>query len=163
MLEWYHQGFTPTQLWINYIAFLPMPWLLLGLCALARPHQGFVAYAGALLYGVAFVYFAHSTLFALREGIPTYEALWTRLGGIYTFHGGLMVAGGLLFAVSQLFMPSRQRRTPLLLFLAGILLNLLLWLVPAPEILQTLGSTLRNLGLMLMGGFLLSDTLARTR
>jgi hypothetical protein len=42
-----------------------------------------------------------------------------------------------------------------LLFLAGILVNLILTFLPAPDILQTIGSAGRNLGLMAMGYFVL--------
>jgi hypothetical protein len=42
-------------------------------------------------------------------------------------------------------------RCPTATFLAGILTNLLLAMMPAPEIAQALGSALRNLGLALMG------------
>lgn len=26
VLEWHHGGFSTVQLWLNYLAFLPMPW-----------------------------------------------------------------------------------------------------------------------------------------
>jgi hypothetical protein len=63
---------------------------------------GAAALLGAILYGAAFTYFSYTTLYALKAGIPTYEALWTDLGTLYTVHGGLMVAGGLLFGGSVL-------------------------------------------------------------
>ncbi len=149
-MEWYHGGFTPAQLWINYLAFLPMSWLLLGLYAAHETRPNVAGLVGALLYGVAFTYFAHTTLYALAEQVSTYEALWSRLGGLYTFHGGLMVLGGLMFAWSALragWLP----RGALLLFAVGILWNLVLVFLPAPDILQTIGSAARNLGLMAMG------------
>lgn len=149
-MEWYRGGFSPGQLWLNYIAFLPMAWLLLGIYALHEPRPGAAGLFGALLYGAAFTYFAYTTLYALAENIPTYEALWQRLGGMYTAHGALMVLGGLLFAGSALragWLP----RLSVLLFLAGIVINLILSLLPAPDILQTIGSASRNLGLMMMG------------
>jgi hypothetical protein len=149
-MEWHHGGFSTIQLWLNYIAFLPMAWLLLGLYAVHERRPNVVGLVGALLYGVAFTYFAHTTLYALTEQIPTYEALWSRLGDLYTFHGALMVLGGLMFAWSALragWLP----RGALLLFATGILWNLLLALLPAPDILQTIGSAVRNLGLMAMG------------
>ena len=148
-LEW-HSGFTPLQLWINYAAFLPMPWLLLGLYAVREPRAGAAVLAGALLYGVAFAYFLHTTLLALEEHIATYEALWQRLGGIYTVHGALMVVGGALFGAGAL----RARwlpRWPAVLFLTGIAMNFVLALLPAPDILQTLGSAVRNIGIAGMG------------
>ena len=150
VMEWRHAGFTTTQLWLNYIAFLPMPWLLLGLYAAHQPRPNGVGLLGALLYGAAFTYFAHTTLYALAEHVPTYEALWTRLGTLYTVHGTLMVLGGLMFAWSALRM-NWLPRGALLLFAAGLALNLLLALLPVPDILQTVGSAARNLGLMGMG------------
>lgn len=155
LLEWYHGGFSTSQLWLNYVAFLPMPWLLLGLYAVHEPRPNVLGLIGALLYGVAFTYFAHTTLYAISEHIPTYEALWSRLGSFYTLHGGFMVFGGLLFAWSALragWLP----KWPLRLFALGLALNLFLALVPAPDILQTVGSAARNLGLMAMGYAVLS-------
>jgi hypothetical protein len=149
-MEWYRQGFSTLQLWLNYIAFLPMPWLLLGLYAVHEPRPGIAALIGALLHGVAFTYFAHTTLYAIAEGIPTYEALWERLGPAYTIHGALMVIGGVLFGASVLragWLP----RFPVLLFLGGLTGNFLLALLPVSAILQTVATLLRNVALMLMG------------
>ena len=150
VMEWLHGGFSTPQLWLNYIAFLPMPWLLLGLYAVHEPRPGIASLVGALLYGVAFTYFAHTTLYALSERVSTYDALWSHLGVLYTVHGAFMVLGGLMFAGSAL----RQGWLPrgaLLLFAAGIVWNLVLALLPAPDILQTVGSAARNLGLIAMG------------
>ena len=155
VMEWYHGGFSDVQLWLNYIAFLPMSWLLLGLYAVHRSRPNIVGLIGALLYGAAFTYFAYTTLYALTEHVPSYEVLWSRLGGLYTFHGALMVIGGLMFAWAALrigWLP----KGGLLLFAAGIVWNLVLALLPAPDILQTIGSAARNLGLMVMGHAVLS-------
>lgn len=160
LLEWYQGGFSTIQLWLNYLAFLPMPWLLLGIYVTHETRPSFAGLIGALLYGVAFTYFAHTTLYALAEQIPTYEALWSRLGRLYTFHGALMVVGGLLFAWSAAqtgWLP----RHALILFAAGILCNLLLALIPAPDLLQTIGSAVRNLGIMLMGHAILTRQIFR--
>ena len=150
MLEWYQGGFSAIQLWLNYIAFLPMPWLLLGLYTVRQPRPNVFGLIGALLYGVAFIYFVHTTLYAITEQVPTYEALWIRLGSLYSVHGAFMVLGGLMFAWSALragWLP----RWPLLLFASGIAVNLLVALMPVPDILQAIGSTVRNFGLMAMG------------
>jgi hypothetical protein len=153
-IEWHQGGFSISQLWLNYIAFVPMSWLLLGIYAAhdRRPH--IVGLVGAILYGAAFTYFAHTTLVALNERVPTYEVLWERLGTAYTVHGALMVFGGLMFSWSALqarWLP----RYSILLFLIGLITNLMLSLMPAPDILQTIGSVLRNLGLVAMGYFIL--------
>ncbi|MBL8490277.1 MAG: hypothetical protein JNM82_05805 [Rhodocyclaceae bacterium] len=149
-MEWYRHGFSATQLWLNYVAFLPMPWLLLGIYAVRGEGLGRPALAGALLYGIAFTYFAHTTLLALATDTPNYEALWQRLGATYTLHGALMVAGGLLFAGDAL-RAGGLPRPAVLLFAAGLLANLVLALVPAPDMLQTLGTALRNAGLVGIG------------
>jgi hypothetical protein len=61
-----------------------------------------------------------------------------------------MVIGGLLFARAALrtvVLPKLAVR----LFGAGLLINLGLALVPAPDILQTVGTVIRNAGLAGMG------------
>jgi hypothetical protein len=123
-MEWYQGGFSPAQLWLNYLAFLPMPWLLLGIYAVRAEALGSSALVGALLYGVAFTYFAHTTLYAL--------AAWAALRKP---------------ALPRLAVP---------LFAAGLLVNLGLAVVPAPEILQTVGMAIRNAGLVGMGYALVS-------
>jgi hypothetical protein len=150
VLEWTGGGFSPVQLLINYAGFLPVPFLMLGLYAYQRPRTGWLGLTGAVLYGVAFIYFAHTTLIALEEAIPNYEILWSRLGDVYTFHGGLVVAGGILFGIDAL-QADVLWRWAVSLFIAGIFLNLVIALLPLPEILQILGSSVRNLGLMAMG------------
>jgi hypothetical protein len=150
LMEWYQGGFSPTHLWLNYLAFLPMPWLLFGLCAVRQLKPDLLGLVGALLYGVAFTYFAHTTLYAISEHIPTYEILWSRLGVTYTAHGALMVAGGFMFSWSALrggWLP----KTSILIFAVGIALNLILAILPGPDILQIIGTAARNAGLMGMG------------
>lgn len=155
-MEWSQGGFSPLQLWLNYLAFLPMPWLLVGIYGLRAEKLPPSALVGALLYGAAFTYFAFTTLFALQSQAPNYEALWRQLGFTYTAHGAAMVVGGLLFAWAAL----RSRALPTLavgLFAAGLLVNLGLAVMPAPDILQTAGTAIRNAGIVGMGYSLLSD------
>ena len=149
-MEWRQGGFSNTQLWLNYVAFLPMPWVLLGVYAIYAEALGAVALVGAILYGVAFTYFAHTTLYAIALRVPNYEALWAQLGPQYTVHGALMVVGGLLFAGSAF----ASRRLPPLaagLFALGLLVNLVLAMVPGPDLLQTIGTAIRNAGLVGIG------------
>ena len=150
VMELYNRGFTDAQLWLNLLAFLPMPLLLLGIYSVQVPKPGVDGLLGALLYGAAFAYFTYTTLFALAERVPTYDELWERLGVVYTFFGGLMVCGGLLFGWSA-FRVGWLPRSSVLLFLSGIVVNLMLAILPAPDTLQTIGSAMRNFGLMAMG------------
>lgn len=150
LLEWQQGGFSTGQLRLNYVAFLPMPWLLLGLYAARERPRDAAGLAGALLYGAAFAYFMHTTLLALDQRLPTYEALWQQLGREYTFWGGVMVVGGLAFVWSELRAPCLPRLA-IWLFAAGLVANLMLALVPAPAISQVIASAVRNVGLIGMG------------
>jgi hypothetical protein len=150
IMEWVDGGFSPTQLWLNYFAFLPLPAVMLGLYAAQRPHISSIGLGGALGYGFAFIYFTHTTLLALAAGMHDYSQLWGELGRAYTVHGGLMIISGIAFGGATLearFLPSWTAWS----FLAGICFNLILGLLPAPEIYQTLGTFLRNVGLVGMG------------
>lgn len=149
-LEWIAGGFSPAQLWLNYLAFLPVPAMMVGLYAVQRPRLSWLGLFGAVTYGWAFIYFAHTTLFALAARVPTYDALWRQLGSLYTVHGGLMVLGGLTFGWATLRGGALPAWTAGL-FLAGVCTNLMLALLPGPDLLQTLGSGLRNAGLASMG------------
>jgi hypothetical protein len=156
LMELRSDGFTPLQLWLNFAAFLPMPLLLPGICAALDPRPGKLCFAGALLYGVAFVYFMYTTIYAIQKDIPDYTTLWNDLGFPYTVAGGLMVGGGLLFGIGAL-RSSPLPRIAIWMFLLGIVTNLVIAIVPAPDILQTVGSGIRNAGLVLMGLYILQE------
>jgi hypothetical protein len=149
-MEWVHGGFFPALLWLNYLAFVPMPAVMLGLYAAQRPRISRLGLAGALLYGFAFVYFTHTTLLALALHTPTYADLWKTLGSLYTLHGVVMLVGGACFGWASLRARVLPRWTATM-FLLGLSINLLLGLLPAPELLQTIGTAVRNAGLIGMG------------
>lgn len=151
--EWIAGGFSTPQLWVNYLAFIAMPFLMVGIYSVQRLKIGLLGLIGSLLYGASFVYFAHTTLYAIAERVPDYETLWARLGNLYTMHGILMILGGIAFGVAT-YRASVFPRWMSVVFLAGIVLNLVLALVAAPDLFQTLGSALRNLGLIGMGAYL---------
>jgi hypothetical protein len=169
VMEWWSGGFTSLQLRLNLVAFLPMPFLLLAIQSAFDPRPGdidrtrrigVIGRVGAIAYGASFAYFLYSTVYALANDVPDYATLWKRLGAPYTASGAIMVVGGLLFAVDALRHASLPRFATAT-FLVGILTNLLLAMLPAPEIAQTLGSALRNLGLALMGVRLVRSKVTR--
>ncbi len=160
--EWIDGGFSATHLWTNYVAFLLLPFLMLGLYLVQRPKIGLLGLAGSVLYGASFVYFAHTSLYALSENVPDYATLWEQLGNVYTVHGVVMVVGGLAFGLATYRARVFPRWTPIV-FLAGIALNALLALAAAPDMLQTLASALRNLGLIGMGFYVIRTSASMAR
>lgn len=150
LLELYNNGFSRFQLWLNYLAFLPMPYLTLGICLCHKKKLRPWAYIGSILYGSSFVYFQHSTLYALELDIREYDVLWQKLGAIYTAYGVVMIAGGLLFGLSIL-KTGEITRVGSLVFVMGLVLHVLLYLFSSGESLQVIASSLRNIGLIGMG------------
>jgi hypothetical protein len=72
-----------------------------------------------------------------------------------------MIVGGLLFANAAL-RTSTLPRLAVWLFGTGLLINLALALVPAPDILQTVGTAVRNAGLVGMGHAILRGNRVRS-
>lgn len=148
--EWLRGGYSESLLWLNYLAFLPIPVVVVGLATLQRPRIHLVGLGGAVLYGFAFVYFAHTTLFALAVESPGYQQLWDRLGWLYTFHGGLMIVGGLAYGLATARAGVLPQWTAWM-FLAGVGLNLLVAVLTDSAMLQTVATMFRNAGLVGMG------------
>lgn len=150
IIEWAQGGFSPLQLWLNYIAILPMPAVVAGLYLVQRPRIALIGLLGALLHGFSFVYFAHTTLVAITNDIETCTELRSHLGSLYAVHGAIMIGGGGLFGWATLranIFPWWTSR----IFLLGLAANLVVALWPVPELLHTLGTVLRNAGLIGMG------------
>jgi hypothetical protein len=46
ILEWVSGGFSPPQLWVNYLGFVLIPFLMVGLYAVQRPQAGWGVLTG---------------------------------------------------------------------------------------------------------------------
>ena len=150
LLEVFTGGFSAEQLWINYVAFLAIPFLMIGLYAVQLPLSGWMSLTGAIAYGTSFIFFAGTTLYALVAKTPDYSTLLEELGSIYTFYGGLMVVGGILFSIAVI----RAKVLPIWtgwLLILGVSLNLLFHLLAFPDLSQIIGSIVRNIALVGMG------------
>lgn len=150
LLEVFGGGFAASQLWINYLAFLPIPFLMIGLYAFQRPRSNWMSLTGAVFYGTSFIFFAGTTLYALVSKTANYSTLLDELGSIYTFHGGLMVAGGILFGMAVIKARVLPRWTGWLLML-GVSLNILFFLLAFPDLSHIVGSIVRNIAFVGMG------------
>ncbi len=149
-LEVFSGGFSAAQLWINYVAFLPIPFLMIGLYAVQLPLSGWISLTGAIAYGTSFIFFAGTTLYALVAKTANYSTLLEELGSIYTFYGGLMVTGGILFGIAVIIARVLPRWTGWLLIL-GVSLNLIFRLLTFPALTQIVGSIVRNIAFIGMG------------
>jgi hypothetical protein len=143
-------GFSPLQLWLNYLAFLVIPFVMIGLHAVQRPRAGAMSLIGATAFGASFIYFAGTATYALARDTPDYATLLGELGPLYTAHGAVMVLGGVLFGVAVLRAGVLPAWTGVAL-IAGVLANLLVALSPLPPIGQTFGSLVRNAAIAGMG------------
>lgn len=150
LLELIGGGFSASQLWINYVAFLPIPFLAIGLYAVQLPRAGWMSLAGAVAYGTSFIFFSGTTLYALVAKTEDYSTLLNELGHIYTFYGGLMVAGGILFGMAAIKAKVLPKWTGWCLIL-GVGLNLLFSLLAFPDLSQIIGSIFRNIAFIGMG------------
>lgn len=100
MLELADGGFSATQLLATYGAFALVPFVMLGLHALQQAHGDWMSLVGAVAYGLAYVFYAGTAMYALAAKTGDYAALVEALGGLYVLHGILMIAGGALFGTA---------------------------------------------------------------
>lgn len=150
IMEVWSGEFSDAQLSINYVAFLIIPYMILGLHSIQRKRGEWMSFWGAVLYGFSFIFFAGTTLFALFQSTSDYSRLWEELGLIYTAHGILMIVGGLMFSISVI----RARVFPQMMgfiLLFGLCINLLVGVLGTAEIFQIVGSTFRNIAFISMG------------
>lgn len=150
LLEVFSGGFSANQLWINYVAFLPIPFLMIGLYAFQRLRSGWMSLTGAIAYGTSFIFFSGTTLYALVAKTADYPTLVEELGSIYTFFGGLMVVGGILFGIAVIEAKVLPRWTGWLLIF-GVSLNLLFSLLAFPDLSHIFASMVRNIAFIGMG------------
>lgn len=124
--------------------------MVLGRYAAQRPRIRAIGLIGALGYGFAFICFTHATLLALATGTSSDQQLWDTLGCTYTVYGVLTIAAGACFGwatiEARVFPPWTAWA-----FLLGIATNLVLGMLPTPDLLQTGRTLLRNCGLVGMG------------
>lgn len=153
-------GYSPAQLWINYLAFLAIPFVMIGLHAVQRPHAGAGSLLGALAYGSAFTYFAGTTTYALVRGTPDYATLLHELGPAYTVHGAVMIVGGIAFGWGVIRAGVIPRWTGILLGV-GVITNLVVALGALPPLGHVAGTLIRNVALVGMGAAVLRGARAR--
>lgn len=137
------RGFSSVQLYATYVAFVAVPFVVLGLHALQRPRAGWLGLVGAVSYGVSYVFYAGTALHAIVTKTTDYAALVGDLGTLYTIHGGLLVVGGTLFGVAVVRAAVWPRWTGVAL-VVGVVLAVLLHVLRLPAVAQVASSTVRN-------------------
>jgi len=152
--ELYLGGYSQLLLVSNYVAFVVLAFSMFGLFAAQRPYIKGIGFLGTVLFAWSFIYFSHTSLYAIENQIRDYETLWQQLGLVYTLHGVMMVIGGLMFGVAtyQLAIFPKWASG---CFLVGIFCNLLFALIAVHELWHILATVFRNVGLVGMGFYLL--------
>jgi hypothetical protein len=153
VLEFLSGGFFTTQLLITYVAEAAIPFFVLGLYAVQRPHIGTLGFLGAALYAYAYVFFTGTVLLALVNRSPDWTTLTDDLGPWVTVHGLLMLVAGSAFGVAVVQARVLPRWTGVLL-LAGVILVALASMLPGPV--QMLCAGVRDLAFAGMGLSLLT-------
>lgn len=135
--------FSLVQLWLTYVAFVAVPFVVLGLHAVQSPRAGAASLTGAVAYGVAFVFYAGTALYAVVSGTGDYATLVRQLGLAYPVHGVLTIGGAVLLGCGVVRARVFPRWTGILLA-AGAVLALFFFVAGAPPVAQIAGNTLRN-------------------
>jgi hypothetical protein len=160
-IEWLGSGFAPFQLYLTYIAFVMVPFIMTGLFAIQWPKIHWIGLIGAVAFGASFVFYAGTAIYALTVQTGDYEDLVRELGLLYTLHGGLLVAGGILFGAAVI----RSRILPLWTGYAltgGVVVNLVISLIGLPDSNQIVGSSIRNIAFFGMAVRVLKNSLSPT-
>lgn len=144
LIELISGGFTEIQLYITYVAFVAIPFFLIGLHAIQLPQTGWLSLLGGLAYGTSFIFYASTAIYALVNQTNDYTKLVEELGSLYIFHGTLLVIGGLLFGIAVIKAGVLPKWTGYLL-LVGVATSFLLNALSMPALSQVFGSTLRNI------------------
>jgi hypothetical protein len=150
VMEIANKGFSMPQMLLNYIAFLFIPLMVIGLFAYQWKKAGWLGFIGALLYSLSFIYFESTTVYVMINKTVDYQKLLDELGFFYFFNGGLMVVGGIMLGISILkyrFLPAYSA----IILIIGLLINAIVAFIPVPDIFQTLGSAFRNIAFICMG------------
>jgi uncharacterized membrane protein (DUF441 family) len=145
-------GFTAGQLWVTLVAEVAIPFFVLGLAVVQRPHLGRLGWIGAAMYAYSYVFFTYTVVDALVEGTDDFGALSHDLRPWMVLHGALMVVAGLCFGVGVVRAGVLPRWTAGTL-MAGVVLVALAQSLPEGPQLAAAG--LRDLGFAGMGAALL--------
>jgi len=150
------------QLILTYASFMLLPLMIVGIFALYWQKLGWIGFMGAILYSVAFTYFATTAMNPLvhmlsevTSGNLNFNELSDLLGFPYLFHGILMILGGLLFGGAILLSNTLPKLTGILLII-GVLANAIFSLVPIGPFF-IVGALIRNASFILMGFYLLKN------
>jgi hypothetical protein len=81
--------FSPLQLSVSYIAFLAIPFVVIGLHAMQHSRGGWLSLVDAVGYGAAFIFFAGTAMYAPVRKTSDHPTMVGELGAPYTIHGVL--------------------------------------------------------------------------
>jgi hypothetical protein len=143
LLEYVDDGFSRPQLVLTYLAFALVPFAVTGLHALQQERADWTSVTGAVAYGLAYVFYAGTAMYALAAQTDDYTALVHALGGLYVLHGALMIAGGILFGSAVMRSGVFPWWTGFVLVI-GAVVALLFNVLELPDTMQIVPSVIRT-------------------
>jgi hypothetical protein len=144
--------FSTPQLALTLVAEAAIPFFLIGLYMVQRPHIGRLGLVSAGAYAYCFVFFTGTVVYALVQNTSDYNALSDDLGLWLTAHGAIMVLAGIGFGVAVIRAQVLPRWTGVLLGAGVVLVALSQGL---PEGVGTAAAGVRDLAFAGMGVALL--------
>lgn len=145
-------GFSVGQLWVTLVAEAAIPFYVLGLAVVQRPHLGRLGWIGAAMYTYVYVFFTYTVVYALVDGTRDFDELSHELRPWMFLHGALMVVAGLCFGIGVLRAGVFPRWTAVAVMAGVILVAITPNLPEGPQLVAT---GLRDVGFAGMGAALL--------
>lgn len=155
VLELAQGGFSTVQLALTYAAEAAIPFFVLGLYVVQRPHIGRIGFIGAVAYAYAFVFFTGTVVYALIDHTSDWDALTGRFGAWITVHSAIMVVAGVLFGGATWHARVLPRWTGVMLVLGMLSMTVA---VTLPDAAQTAAAAVRDLAFAGMGASLLASS-----
>ncbi len=144
------------QVQMTHIAFLLIPFAIMGLYARDHKKGGIAYLIGSFFIAVAFIYYSGTDTAALVSGITDYPELVQKLGFSYSFFSLLYITGAIMVSVIML-LKKIHHPIPAILILFGSIISFIIGAMQLSDSFQIASNMFRNFGFAIIGLFILLD------